>query len=193
ARVEELADQNWELRDAEERARSFVEAQGDVIVRRNADGAITYANDAFCALAGRSREALLASAFRLEVAEQGAAAVLADGTRIHDQRLKSAQGERWIAWREVTVRGAGEKPEIQSVGRDVTDRTHTERALADARDQAEPRTRRNRGSSPWSPTRSARRSTVSSAWRTSCSTRRLRPSRRPMCRRSRRPATRCSR
>jgi len=137
ARVEELADQNWELRDAEERARSFVEAQGDVIVRRNADGAITYANDAFCALAGRSREALLASAFRLEVAEQGAAAVLADGTRIHDQRLKSAQGERWIAWREVTVRGAGEKPEIQSVGRDVTDRTHTERALADARDQAE--------------------------------------------------------
>src|SRR5262249_40894368 len=40
-------------------------------------------------------------------------------------------------WREVTVRGTGEKPEIQSVGRDVTDRTHTERALADARDQAE--------------------------------------------------------
>ena len=137
ARAEELADRNWELRDAEERARSFVEAQGDVIVRRNADGAITYANDAFCALAGPSREALLASAFRLEVAEQGAAAVLADGTRIHDQRVETAQGERWIAWREVTVRGAGEKPEIQSVGRDITDRANSERALADARDQAE--------------------------------------------------------
>jgi PAS domain S-box-containing protein len=139
ARAEELCDRNWELRDAEERAKSFVEAQGDVIVRRDADGAISYANDAFCALAGRSREALLGTPFRLEVAEQGEVAVLADGTRIHDQRLDTAQGSRWIAWREVAVRGGGggERLEIQSVGRDVTDRAHTEHALAEARDQAE--------------------------------------------------------
>src|SRR5712691_11568270 len=68
AHVEELTDRNWELRDAEERAKSFVEAQGDVIVRRGADGLITYANDAFCALAGRSRAALLGTPFRLAVA-----------------------------------------------------------------------------------------------------------------------------
>src|SRR6266568_2988536 len=136
AHVEELTDRNWELRDAEERAKSFVEAQGDVIVRRGADGLITYANDAFCALAGRSREALLGTPFRLAVAEQGDIAVLADGTRMHDQRLETAQGLRWIAWREVAVRG-GERLEIQSAGRDVTDRAHTERALAEARDQAE--------------------------------------------------------
>ena len=36
ARVEELADSNWELREGEERARSLLEAQGDVIVRRDA-------------------------------------------------------------------------------------------------------------------------------------------------------------
>src|SRR5437764_6665899 len=65
ARVEELSDCNWELRDAEERAKSLVDAQGDVILRRDAEGAITYANDAFCALAGRSREALLGGSFRL--------------------------------------------------------------------------------------------------------------------------------
>jgi len=59
ARLEALSDRNWELRDAEERAKSFVEAQGDLIVRRDAEGAITYANDAFCALAGQSGEALL--------------------------------------------------------------------------------------------------------------------------------------
>ena len=138
ARAEELCDRNWELRDAEERAKSFVEAQGDVIVRRDADGAISYANDAFCALAGRAREALLGTPFRLEVAEQGEITVLADGTRVHDQRLETAQGSRWIAWREVAVRGGGgERLEIQSVGRDVTDRAHTEHALAEARDQAE--------------------------------------------------------
>ncbi len=47
---------HWEISEAQERAKSFFEAQGDVIVRRDGNGAITYANDAFCALAGRPRE-----------------------------------------------------------------------------------------------------------------------------------------
>src|SRR5579871_1465639 len=64
-RIEELSDHNWELKEADERARSFLEAQGDVIVRRDGDGRITYANDGFCALAGKPREALLGQAFRL--------------------------------------------------------------------------------------------------------------------------------
>src|SRR5260370_15162434 len=140
AHVGELADRNWELRDAEERAKSLIEAQGDVIVRRGADGLITYANDAFCALAGRSREALLGTPFRLAVAEQGDVAVLADGTRMHDQRLETTQSLRWIAWRPVARLG-GEPLQIQNVRRDVTDRAHTERALAEARDPAEAATR----------------------------------------------------
>src|SRR5471032_2073633 len=49
ARAEELFDRNWELREAEERARSLLEAQGDLIMRRDASGNVTYANDAFCA------------------------------------------------------------------------------------------------------------------------------------------------
>ncbi len=53
-RIEELSDDNWELRETEERARSLLEAQGDLIVRRDAGGRITYANDAFCALAGQA-------------------------------------------------------------------------------------------------------------------------------------------
>ena len=36
-RIEELSDRNWELREAEERARSLLEAQGDLIVRRDAE------------------------------------------------------------------------------------------------------------------------------------------------------------
>jgi PAS domain S-box-containing protein len=135
-RVEELSDRNWELKDAEERARSFVEAQGDVIVRRDCDGRITYANDAFCALVGHARDSLVGTAFALPVLAQGAAAALADGTRVHDQKIAGAEGARWIAWREVTVRN-DRGTEIQSVGRDVTDRAQAERALADARDQAD--------------------------------------------------------
>jgi PAS domain S-box-containing protein len=139
-RAEALADRNWELKEAEERASSFLAAQGDVIVRRDADGRITYANDAFCALAGCARAALIGAGDQPHVIEQGATVIAPDGTRSHDQKIATADGERWIAWREVTVRtgeGAQMQAEVQSVGRDVTDRAQAERALAGARDQAE--------------------------------------------------------
>src|SRR5208282_3100367 len=136
AHLEEAADRNWEISEAQERAKSFFEAQGDVIVRRDGGGAITYANDAFCALAGRAREDLLATTFALPVEEQGETLSLPDGTRAYDQKIAAAEGARWIAWREVTVRIDGGS-EMQSVGRDMTDRVMVERALADARDQAE--------------------------------------------------------
>src|SRR5579862_5882824 len=134
--LEQAADRNWEISEAQERAKSFFEAQGDVIVRRDATSAITYASDAFCALAGRPREDLLATTFALPVEEQGEVSSLADGTRVYDQKITVPGGARWIAWREVTVR-ADSGSEIQSVGRDMTDRVTAERALADARDQAE--------------------------------------------------------
>jgi len=134
--LEEASDRNWEISEAQERAKSFFEAQGDVIVRRDGGGVITYANDAFCALAGRAREELLATTFALPVEIQGDIANLADGTRVHDQKIAAPGGARWIAWREVSVRVDGGS-EVQSVGRDMTDRVMAERALADARDQAE--------------------------------------------------------
>src|SRR6202012_5840445 len=120
-RLEHAADRNWEISEAQERAKSFFEAQGDVIVRRDATSAITYANDAFCALAGCPREELLATTFALPVEEQSEVSSLADGTRVHDQKIAAAEGSRWIAWREVTVR-ADSGSEIQSVGRDLTER-----------------------------------------------------------------------
>jgi PAS domain S-box-containing protein len=136
AHLEEASDRNWEISEAQERAKSFFEAQGDVIVRRDGGGTITYANDAFCALAGRPREELLATTFALPVEVQGDISNLADGTRVHDQKIAAPGGARWIAWREVSVR-VDRGSEVQSVGRDMTDRVMAERALADARDQAE--------------------------------------------------------
>ncbi|MGA8654144.1 MAG: ATP-binding protein [Xanthobacteraceae bacterium] len=135
-RLDEAADRNWEIREAQERTASFFEAQDDLIVRRQASGAITYINDAYCALARRRREDLLATDFVLPVLEQGETTVMADGARAYDQKIAAPAGARWIAWREVTVRADGES-EMQSVGRDVTDRVLAERALAVARDQAE--------------------------------------------------------
>ena len=145
-RMEELSDRNWELKEVEERARSFLEAQGDVIVRRDHEGRMTFVNDAFCALVGAPREALMGTGFKLDVIEQGDTALEPDGTRVHDQKIAGRDGARWIAWRDVMVRsgepmgaqtGSSSGAEVQSVGRDVTDRVEAERALCEARDQAE--------------------------------------------------------
>jgi PAS domain S-box-containing protein len=134
---EALADRNWELKEAEERARSLFESQGDLIVLRDAGGVITSVNDAYCTLARRSRAELLGTRFVLPVLEQGASALETSGTRIHDQRVETALGPRWIAWREGLVRiDANHPAELQCVGRDVTSRMETERALAEARDHA---------------------------------------------------------
>src|SRR6516165_12510511 len=72
---EALADRNWELQEAAERARSLFEQQGDLIVMRDADGRITFANDAYCTIAERQRQDLIGSRFSFDVIEQGDSAL----------------------------------------------------------------------------------------------------------------------
>ncbi|MGE0751993.1 MAG: ATP-binding protein [Variibacter sp.] len=137
-RLETLADKNWELKEAGDRARSLVDTQGDYIVRRDGTGVVTYVNDAFCALVGQPRDAIVGTRFAVPALEQRDPALLPDGTRVHDQKIAGADGPRWVSWREVVVRDARHtQTERQSVGRDVTARTEAARALAEARDQAE--------------------------------------------------------
>ncbi len=137
ARIEDLSDRNWELREAAERSQSLIDAQGDLIVRRNAAGRITFANEAFRNLfavdAKRDGEIPAPG-----VLEETPAASLPDGTRAYDQKLATSAGARWIAWRDVIVRDdAALEAQVQSVGRDITDRMEAEQALHLARDQAE--------------------------------------------------------
>ena len=135
---EAMADRNWELQEAEQRVRNLFEAQGDLIVLRDSEGRITYANDAYCELAQVPCDDLIGSNAVLKVLEQGDTALDAHGMRIHDQKIEGPQGPRWIAWREGLVRNdAGGPAEMQSVGHDVTDRTESERAVVEARDQAD--------------------------------------------------------
>ena len=133
-----LADRNWELKEAEERARTLFEAQGDLIVVRNTLREITFANDAYCLLAGKPRAELVGTAFELPSLEVGASSTATDATRSFDQRIEGAAGERWIAWREQWIRLDADRPaQLQCVGRDVTDRAAIEHALAEARDQSD--------------------------------------------------------
>ncbi|MGO3929119.1 ATP-binding protein [Rhodopseudomonas pseudopalustris] len=137
ARNEALADRNWELEEAAHRASTVLDSQGDLIVLRDSEQRIRLANDAFCAMAGQPREALIGHRFAFNVLDHGADFIEADGTRVYDQKIATQNGARWISWREGWVRSdAGEPAELQCVGRDVTDRINTERALAEARDLA---------------------------------------------------------
>ena len=140
ARCEELADHTWELKEAEARATSLLESQGDVIVRRDREGRITYVNDAYCALAGdTARGAARHRRTRCRRWSRAATSVLPDGARVHDQKVMTADGPRWLAWRDVVVRAdkPTRAPRCRASAATSPTASQAERALAEARDAAE--------------------------------------------------------
>ena len=84
-----------------------------------------------------TREALLGSHRCAAALEQGDISVLPDGTRLHDQKIETADGRAGSPGATSWLAEEARHAEVQSVGRDVTDRTEAERALAEARDAAE--------------------------------------------------------
>ena len=134
--VERLNDRLWELADSEERYRSLIEAQGDLIVRRS-EGRIVYANAAYAALLGLDENAAVGSLHRPQVRITRPAQALADGVRIFDECIETEAGERWISWVETVVPVAAGQAVLQRVGRDISARIAGERALEEARSRAE--------------------------------------------------------
>lgn len=134
--VERLNDRLWELADSEERYRSLIEAQGDLIVRRS-EGRIVYANGAYAALLGLAEGQVVGSLRMPQVRVTRPAQALADGARVFDECIETADGERWIAWVETVVPVAVGQAVLQRVGRDISARMAGERALEEARSRAE--------------------------------------------------------
>ncbi|MGL4441185.1 MAG: PAS domain S-box protein, partial [Bosea sp. (in: a-proteobacteria)] len=85
--TEKLNDQLFAVAESEERHRSLIEAQGDLIVRRTRDGSIVYANIAYGVLLGASPDALMGSIQRPEPITTHNLEIRADGTRLFDERL----------------------------------------------------------------------------------------------------------
>jgi len=134
--VEALNDRIWNLADSEERYRSLIEAQGDLIVRR--DGAlIVYANRAYAALFGAGEQDLVGSEMLLPQLASRPVLLLEGGARSFDECLATYEGERWISWVETAVPGPDGRTLIQRVGRDISARIASEDALVEARARAE--------------------------------------------------------
>jgi signal transduction histidine kinase/DNA-binding response OmpR family regulator len=142
AKLEALSEQRddriWALEESLVRTTKLADAQGELVVREDEAGRVTYASEMLCALVRKPLDEVVGHPISLEARAKGARIAHADGSSTFDQEISTEAGSRWIAWKEVTVRDpAGRVVEIQRVGRDVTARVAAERALAVAREKAE--------------------------------------------------------
>jgi PAS domain S-box-containing protein len=154
ASLRDVSAMNARLNESEARYKGLVDSQGDAIVRRAPDSRITYGNEAFFKLFGLSENTGLGQPFAPELHPEsrspyfGSFAGLETGQeRVkYDQHVRTAYGWRWIAWEDYAIRNsAGRLAEIQSVGRDITERKALEEALTEARDRAEGASRAKSG------------------------------------------------
>jgi signal transduction histidine kinase/CheY-like chemotaxis protein len=136
ADVEKLSDRLWELADSEERYRSLIEAQGDLIVRRS-EGRIIYANTAYAALIGKSEAEAVGSVEQPRVRIARPVQALPGGARVVDECIETQEGERWLSWVETIVPVAAGQTVLQRVGREISGRIAAETALEEARSRAE--------------------------------------------------------
>ena len=136
------------LRESEEKYRTIVEDQTELICRWLPDGTITFANEVYCRyFEKRCHEIVGRPLLHIDGQERGR---LKDhiarlsgenpaGTMEH--RVTMPTGEvRWQSWtNRAILDGRGNIVEIQSVGRDITDRKQAEEALHKSREELKER------------------------------------------------------
>ena len=141
-RWEHLSDIDWQIRESEARYRELLESQQDLIVRRDADGRLTYVNRAFCATFSQSPEKALGQHFIPVLHSGDMPAALGPASECRHQRfvveIETSSGPRWFDFEEyVVATSEGRAAETQLVGRDITESRRQEAELAEARDNAE--------------------------------------------------------
>jgi len=145
---------NARLNQSEIRLKGLVDAQGDAIFRRSPDSTLTYGNDAFFRLFGLNPATAIGQPFAPELHPDSrapyfgsfAGAETGHGRVRYDQYVRTIYGWRWLAWEDYAIRDSlGRLVEVQSVGRDITDRKALEDALTEARDKAEAGSRAKSG------------------------------------------------
>lgn len=140
--IEQLADRMWELQESEERFHGLIDALGDIVVHRDREGRIVYANRVLSDLLNRKPDALvgrklLELGIDIGLVPDGA---FADGECLSstDVAVRTEAGVRWFSWIELSVRDKeNDAVSHRAIARDITARKRAETALINARERAE--------------------------------------------------------
>lgn len=147
--ISEIREAERHLQLSEARYRAVLEGQTELISRLRADGSYLFVNEAYCRFFGRSRASLIGASWRpvahaddLPMIEAALAGLSPAQPVVNvENRVFSANGE--LRWMQFVNRGffdgAGRLLEIQSVGRDITERKLAELAEREANEQLERR------------------------------------------------------
>lgn len=142
ARTEELAQTVAALRTSEERYRSVVEDQTELIARFRPDGTYTFVNEVFCRFFGRHYREIVGTCWLPQAVPDDPPLIESVLQRISrdnpvvtiENRVIDAAGA--IRWMQFVNRGFfgehGELRETQAVGRDITPRKQAEEAYEES-------------------------------------------------------------
>lgn len=142
AHIEGLEDKTWELRESDERQASILSTLGDIVLRRDMEQTVAYANTAAERAFGSFETLLVGHNFHLPRVEPDLAQHSAlqdyEDSDFGDVLLQTNEGRRWFSRIDIHVRDTlTDQPMIQTVLRDVTDRRMIEDELLAARHSAE--------------------------------------------------------
>jgi PAS domain S-box-containing protein len=130
---------NRTLREQDARFRAVVEHQSELILRLVPDGTISFVNEAFCRLMGKTREALVGQRFASLFSGYGDGGCIDEMMRVtpddgvveYDMLYHlPGGGDRGIRWSSSAIQPmTGSAGELQLIGRDTTDRRAAEELL----------------------------------------------------------------
>ncbi|TGQ33979.1 MULTISPECIES: PAS domain-containing hybrid sensor histidine kinase/response regulator [unclassified Mesorhizobium] len=142
AEIETLADRMWEMQEGEERFRGLIDALGDLVVHRDRDGHIVYANKVFASLVETDQRDLAGKT----LAELGIDVGIVPDAAFSDREclsstdvaIRTPSGPRWFSWIELSVRDKDSGAvSHRAIARDITARKRAESSLITARERAE--------------------------------------------------------
>ncbi|MBS9719159.1 response regulator [Tianweitania sp. BSSL-BM11] len=140
--IESLSGKMWALQESEERLRGLLDALGDLVVQRDGDGRILYANDGLGVLLNRDPDTLAGE----RLVDLGvdislvpdAAFVEGECLSSTDVAIQTPNGLRWFSWIEHSMRDpANGVVTHRAIARDITARKRAETEAIAARERAE--------------------------------------------------------
>src|SRR5690606_36941065 len=118
-------DHVWELQESEERFRGLVDALGDIVVHRDREGRIVYANGVLASLLERDAgqlEGMKLADLGIDIGVVPDAA-FSDGECLSstDVAIRTPGGTKWFSWIELSVRDKqSEAVSHRAIARDIT-------------------------------------------------------------------------